>query len=372
MKIGFDARFITKERRGIGKYSFNLLWNLLRMDKENKYILYFEKDLDRSFLPPNGKFELRNIANEHSVLYEQYFLPRQIKRDELDLFHSPGNIAPILCKARRVVTLHDTIMFQPEMFRESGWYNFYLRTAVSKSVRNVNRIITVSDYSKNDIIRLFPQVGQKVEVIYEGIEGRFKPLRQKSKIEGVLKIYEVSQPYILHFGSNDVRKNTLRVIKVYHRLLEEENIPHQLVLLGVGQEKETPIHLYLKENDLEAKVISIPFLPEDDLPGFYQGADFLFYPTLYEGFGFPPLEAMACDTPVITSVVSCLPEIVGEAAILVDPTDELEMYNACLEISKNEDRRGESIRKGRERIKQFSWEKTASLTLRVYEEVLTE
>ena len=369
MKIGFDARFITKQKRGIGKYSFNLLSNLLRIDNKNKYILYLEKSSDRSCLPANGELELRNIGNGHSTLWEQYFLPQQIKRDKLDLFHSPGNIPPILCKTKRVVTLHDTIMFQPEMSRGSGWYDFYLRKALSYSIGRVNRIITISNNSKKDIIKLFPRVEQKVEVIYEGVEERFEPLRDEGKMEPILKRYGVNKPFILHFGSNDPRKNTLKVIKVYHRLAKEQNIPHQLVLLGFRQEKKTPIDFYLKKNDLTERVISISFLSENDLPNFYQGANFLLYPSLYEGFGFPPLEAMACGTPVIVSNVSSIPEIVGEAAILVNPIDESEMYKACTEVLDNRNKRRELIRKGFKRVKDFSWEKTASLTLEVYEEV---
>lgn len=353
MKIGFDARFITKNKRGIGKYSANLLSNLLRIDSRNKYILYFDKEFDESFLPSGSKFELRSTGNGHSVLYEQYFLPKQIQKDKLDLFHSPGNIPPILCSTKKVVTLHDTIMFQPEMSIQGGLYNFYLRKALLSSTKTIRKIITISNHSKNDIIKLFPWTEEKIVVIHEAVDDRFKPLQDENAMETTLKKYKVRQPFILHFGSNDPRKNTLRAIKVYHRLTKENNIPHQLILVGLGRKKNTPIDAYLNEYNLNRQVVSIEFLPEDDLPSFYHGAAFLLYISLYEGFGLPPLEAMACCTPVVASNVSSIPEIVGEGAVLVDPRDESGIYKSCVRILNCKNGNKELIERGLENLKHF-------------------
>lgn len=372
MRIGIDARFLANQRRGIGRYSFNLISRLLRMDEKNHYILYFDRNFDKSFMFNYGNYEYRCMGNGNFTLWEQYYLPKQLRHDQLDLFHSPGNIPPFLSKTKRVITLHDTMMFQPEMSTGSWWYNVYLRTALSLSMEKMNRIITISNHSKKDILRLFPQIAQKVDVIYEAVEEKFGPSKDENKIELVLRKYKITRPFILHFGSNDPRKNTLMAIRVYHRLLKEQGIPHKLLLLGFRLVNKTQIDCYLKENNLTERVISVDFLPDDDLPCFYQDADFLLYPSLYEGFGLPPLEAMACATPVVASNTSSIPEIVDGAAILVDPTNESEIYKSCIELLYNGDKRKELIAQGLERVKQFSWENTSYLTLRVYEEVAKE
>lgn len=370
MRIGIDARFLTDQRRGIGRYSFNLITRLLGMNGDNQYVLYFDKNFDRSVLPRRGNYECRCIGNGNSIFWEQYYLPKQLRRDQLDLFHSVGNIPPVFSRVRRVLTLHDTIMFHPGLCSKGmRRYNFYFRTALRHSVNRIDRIITVSRNSQEDIIRLFPEARAKVEVIHEGIEKAFHPMKDQNKINCILQKYNIKRPFILHFGSCEPRKNTSRVLRVFHRLIDKKTIPHNLVLLGFGGKKSGLIDTYLNKNNLKARVIDAGFVPEEELPYFYNGADLLFYPSLYEGFGFPPLEALACGTPVVTSRISSLPEIIGKAAVYVDPKDELEMCAACLETLHNRQLREKLKADGLKRAKGFSWEETALKTSELYKEI---
>jgi glycosyltransferase involved in cell wall biosynthesis len=230
------------------------------------------------------------------------------------------------------------------------------------------RILTCSYASKEDILRCYKIPEQKVVVTYYGVSKDFQPVENPDKLAQVQKKYHLHHPLILYVGSFTVRKNLVRLIRAFHRLIAEKKLDAYLLLVGRPLSPSLDLPSLVKELELEHRISFISdYIPQEVLCLLYNLADLFVYPSLYEGFGLPPLEAMACGTPVVTSNISSLPEIVGDAAILINPYNPGEIAEALFEGLTNGVLREELVQKGRERVQQFSWKKTAQETLQVYQ-----
>lgn len=371
MKIGIDARTLFKPSGGVGTYLKNLLEGLSTLDSDHQYILFFDEEPPQKldFLEELN-FTTRTLRlplGQNLTTWNNLRLPFELRLHPVDVFHFPFYTVPLLKSAKWVVSIHDiTYKIHPEWFDWKGWLTF--RPFSYWAVKMAERILTCSYASKEDILRCYKIPEQKVVVTYYGVSKDFQPVDNPDKLAQVQKKYHLHHPLILYVGSFTVRKNLVRLIRAFHRLIAEKKLDAYLLLVGRPLSPSLDLPSLVKELELEHRISFISdYIPQEVLCLLYNLADLFVYPSLYEGFGLPPLEAMACGTPVVTSNISSLPEIVGDAAILINPYNPGEIAEALFEGLTNGVLREELVQKGRERVQQFSWKKTAQETLQVYQ-----
>jgi glycosyltransferase involved in cell wall biosynthesis len=280
--------------------------------------------------------------------------------------------APPFCPAPIIATIHD-LAFEhlPETFTRRG--QMQLRLTVRRTARRAGRIITVSEFSRQDIIRTYHLPPDKIAVTYNGVGDRFTPHpASSSEAADIRRRFGIERDYLLAVGSLQPRKNLARLVRAYARLrAERANFTHQLVIAGRKLWLAEEVFTEIERQCCARDVIVTDYVADEELPALYRGAAALVYPSLFEGFGLPPLEAMACGTPVVTSNTSSLPEIVGEAALMVDPTDEAALTRGMLEVISDERLRARLREAGCERARRFTWRAAAEKTLGIYKEVLS-
>lgn len=368
MKICIDARPISDTPHGISRYALNLITQLALLDQSHEYLLLIRPDAQQLLPPLPKNFKLRECFTPNYSVTEQLIIPRLLKKESVNLFHSTTYSAPVIQPCNTVITIHDLI---PLIFpHHYGWQHaVYYNQVVRRALQKAERILTVSHSSKRDLMRLFDLDQDRIVVTYNGVDDRFRPDDtglSKNKIKEVLGIKD---PYILSVVNNKPHKNTSTLIRAFHKFLEKAAVPYRLVFAGIGQMAQ------LAENrsrgTSEKSIFVLPHVTDDVLIALYQNAVLFVLPTLYEGFCLPVLEAMACGTPVITSNVSSLPEVVGDAAILIDPNNVDELSQAIYNVLADSTLQKELREKGIHQAKKFSWSETGKQTLRVYEEVLS-
>ncbi|MBI5207758.1 MAG: glycosyltransferase family 4 protein [Candidatus Firestonebacteria bacterium] len=368
MKIGINAITINKHKTGIGTYTYELLKHLLEIDKKNEYIVFLPEDSTMDFHAENLKlvYIKANINKPLlQLLWENVYLPGLIKKKNIDIFFSPSFVLPFFSfKSKSVITVHDLayIIF-PET--KSFLFGKYIRFIVPRSVRKADRIICDSKSTQDDLIKYYKTSGEKSIVIHLGCNLSVNTF-DSSLIFKFREKYELKNNYIVYIGNDDPRKNLSRLIQSFKLLKEKPSgRDMQLVLIG-KRRKEEKLTLMVKQLGIEHDVKFIDYLKENELNLAYAGAKLLVYPSIYEGFGLPILEAMACGIPVLTSNISSMPEIADDAAVFVNPYD---VENICMgmeSILKDNKLREALIDKGFQRIKKFSWLQTAEKTLEVF------
>lgn len=362
MKILIDARVISDKMHGIARYSYNLIENIAEIDTENEYILLSGYTELQVFSSRYKNFKFIKCNTPLYSIREQLIIPPILKRERADLYHSPTFSAPIYQPCKVIMTVHDMI----HLISGKSIHKLYYKNIVKRAMMKAAAVITVSEHSKCDIIKWIGIPEKKIHVTYNGIEERFKPSPDKTLPDEIKKGYGISDRYILFVGNQKSHKNVTVILKAFKMAVEKERLTHHLILVGI---KEDIIED--KKNEIGDKfnnrIIYIDNLTDDDLIKLYQFADLFLSPSLYEGFGLPMLEAMACGIPVITSNRTSIPEVTGDAAILVDPENIQEIANAIGKVLKDENLRKDLIRKGLERAKMFSWKKMAEETLELYE-----
>jgi glycosyltransferase involved in cell wall biosynthesis len=321
--------------------------------------------------PPNVR-HVRSLLFPVVMGYPVPAVPRLLTLESAvgasDMFHGTNYALPRARSACLVVTVHDLALLRYPHLGTAALSRFIRQ--MTRSVTEAKRVIAVSDATRRDIIDLLGTPAEKIRVIHNGYDQRFRPLPHTEARARVGERYGLSEPYILHVGTLEPRKNLETLISAYARLRRERYIPHGLVLVGDRGWKYDPIFQLVDQLGLRNAVRFTGAVPADDLPALYNAADLFVYPSLYEGFGLPPLEAMACGTPVVTSNVSSLPEVVGDAALLVDPHDEGALAEAMARVLSDVELRRHMRERGLERARHFSWERCARETLAVYEEVM--
>lgn len=359
MKILIDARVISNKMHGIARYSYNLIENMAEIDTENKYILLSGYPELQVFSSRYKNFKFIKCNTPLYSIQEQLIIPPILKREKADLYHSPTFSAPIYQPCKVILTVHDMI----HLISGKSIHKLYYKNIVKRAMMKAAAVITVSENSKSDIVKWIGIPEKKVYVTYNGIEERFKPSSDKTLPDKIKKGYDISDRYILFVGNQKPHKNVEGILKAFKTAIERGDIQHYLILAGVKRD-------FVKaEGGLADKVICIDIHSDDDLIKLYQSADLFLAPSLYEGFGLPLLEAMACGIPVITSNRASIPEVVGDAAIMVNPEDIDEIANAVCRVLKDENLKSDLIRKGLKRAKMFSWRKMAEETLELYKRV---
>jgi glycosyltransferase involved in cell wall biosynthesis len=367
MHIGIDAHAIGAKLGGNETYIRNLIETLAKSDHVNRYTLYFvNREAARQWQGKYERFTVRLLPPPTPIVRVPIALELELRRRPVDVLHVQYT-APTFCPVPVVATIHD-LAFEhlPETFTRRG--RAQLRLTVRRTAKRAARIATVSEFSRQDIIQTYGIAPEKVAVTYNGISPIYRTESESADEAAELRSrYRIRSQYLLAVGSVQPRKNLMRLIRAYDTL-RHRNPDLQMQLVLVGR------HLWLfrevvREAARHARaedIVMTGYVPERDLPALYRNALAFVYPSLFEGFGLPPLEAMACGTPVITSDVSSLPEIVGRAALLVNPYDEEEIAGAIARLMTDTELRRQLATEGAARAKQFTWQSTADKTLALY------
>jgi glycosyltransferase involved in cell wall biosynthesis len=292
-------------------------------------------------------------------------------RDRLDLFHATHYVLPPLFRGRAIVTIHDIIHLLYPQFLPNRAAHFYARFMIRRALSRADRIITVSYNSKRDLADYFAVPASRIEVIYNGVSPRFRPDVPVEEQARVARKYGLRSPYLLFLGGEKPHKNLQGVVRAFAEALRKAPLPHVLALAGPPPRSPARLEALIAALDLTDRVLRPGLVEEDDLAGLLAGADVLLYPTLYEGFGLPVVEAMACGTPVLTSSTSALQEIAGGYAYLVDPMDLDAIARGIVALTTDEKLRSDFRALGRKRALDFSWDKAAEKTLEVYRAALS-
>lgn len=379
-RVGINARYLQRQMTGIEKYTYELIKNVALNDPNTDYYIFFMKNIpvpDMDFPGNVKKINSRFSGKRVSIklFWELVYLFFEIKKYKLDVFHGPAFFVPLL-KPKRckfITTVHDlAFLTSPKTFTFSTRLYFFLLFKVS--LKLCDKIIAVSNVTKKDMIEHYSIHEEKVLVIHSGISAFYKPTSSEERKKKVLLKYNILEKYILFVGALSPRKNVVSILKAYktyNTYLQKQQKKESITLVLVGKKAwlYDDIFSFIFENKMGKSVLFLDYVPENDLVVLYSNAELFLFPSLYEGFGFPVLEAMACGTPVITSNVSSLPEVAGNAAILVDPKNVEEITEAMIKITHNPKLKEEFIKKGKEQVKKFTWKESAQKTIEVYHEL---
>lgn len=383
MRIGIDVSRYFDRSGGVGIYAANLLKYLLKIDKNNKYNAY---SFFYNCFPSNWKHKkiIDEFRKYGKVNFSQINLPTSIlkrkwnnssieKKEKLlggvDIIHSTAYMIPELFNARLVVTIHDlSFLIFPEYHTKEN-YELVLSNLIYLNSRP-DMVICDSRQTKKDVIKYFHVPEEKLRVVYLGVSDSFREEIDSDFRKKILEKYGLTGKYLLCVASVEPRKNFLRIINAFSEFIKQEEYKeYSLVCVGGRGWKNIEIYSLVKQKNLEGKIKFLRSIEECELAPIYNQAEIFLYPSLYEGFGLPVLEAMACAVPVITSNVSSLPEVASDAAILVNPYSEKQIYEAILHLADDENKRKQLINMGLENIKKFSWENTAKQTLNIYQQI---
>lgn len=382
-RIGIDSLPILAnldQGTGISKYITSLVKRLFRLDGRNSYV-FFNRIFRKKSRQALSMIDERDFPDYHSQnirlpdrVFDWMFAKGASRIAEafyfrnIDAYISTCYFTPELKKSAVISFVYDLSPLCTQTFPPDYRQSFF--NLVRRTVERSSYLLTISECSKRDLINHFDFNPDRIDVIYPGAEDDFKPLNQ-DKLAPILKKYGVDCEYILYVGIRGKHKNVTTLLEVFSRLKREVRLPHKLVFCGrrdfSNDETETAIKNIITRDQLENEVILTGFVPDEDLPAIYNGAALFVFPSLYEGFGMPPLEAMACGVPVIVSDSSSLPEVVGDAGIKVDPKNQKEMFQSIREVLENENLRKDMRTKGLQRAKMFSFERSARNFLDVIE-----
>ncbi len=369
MKIGIDAHAAEKDGSGNCTYIRNLIENLVRVDTQNDYVFYVTEKKHpfyQNFTKVNN-LKIKQLPVKNPFIRIPLFLARQTYADALDILHVQYN-APPFHGGKLVVTIHDLgFLHHPESF--SKLQVLRLKVLTRMTAGKSHKIITGSNYSRSDIVRTYNLDPEKVEVVPHGISSLFKPNLSRETIQTVLDKYNIRGNYILSVGRLNPRKNLGSLVQAYSDLKRTKQIPHSLVIAGQDDYETRQFMKETKENDYGQHIIFTGFVPDEELPYLYGGADVFVYPSVFEGVGLPVLEAMKCGVPVVTSNTTSLKEIVGDAGQTVDPLNVKGISQAIFQLINDKELKAALVEKGLARAELFSWEKTAHQTLEIFKKV---
>ncbi|MDD3223466.1 MAG: glycosyltransferase family 1 protein [Clostridium sp.] len=370
MKIAFDARGINWYKgTGIGTYTKNLLKNLLSIDSSNKYTIYWSGKGFSEF--QNKNTNIKMASKRYHRFFEEYYFPRNIEKDNIDIFHISQNGIG-LCEdinCLKVVTIHDLIPYiMPETVGR-GYLIKFLKN-MPRIIEEVDSIITVSNSSKNDILKFFPVDEDKISVIPLAADDIYKPLDKIKCKKYVSEHYNINSHFILYIGGFSKRKNVHSLIKAFDKIRTEVKGDLNLVICGAKNDDIANLQNMSLNSSSSSNIIFTDYIKEFELPIFYNACTIFVYPSLYEGFGLPPLEAMKCGANVITSNIPSIKEVTEGGAVLIDPLSEDSLKDALFALITDTKKRSVLSKNALIRANEFSWNKTAKQTLDVYNRLI--
>jgi glycosyltransferase involved in cell wall biosynthesis len=368
VRIAIDARKLRDY--GIGTYVRNLLRHLARIDKATEYVLLCQP-ADSSMLVSLG-------PNFHAVperaggysFREQISIPLDLRRERVDLFHAPHYVLPPLVPCKSIVTIHDCIHLRFPQYLPNQFAYAYARSSLWVATHRARRVLTVSEASKRDILKYFHVPESKIDVIYNALDERLGEAPTADEMRQVQERYQLNDPFVLYAGNIKPHKNLERLIEAFHTL-RKTGLEHiKLLIIGDEISKYATLRRAVHRHKLHHHVRFFGFVPDKTLACLYHLAGVFVFPSLYEGFGLPPLEAMASGTPVITSNVSSLPEVVGDAALMIDPYDVGAIADAMRRVLTDRQLATGMRERGLARVSHFSWDRSVRRIREIYSEVL--
>lgn len=376
MHVVLNAYFWNRPDTGSGQYTRQLVYHLNRLVSDLEITLVYPHRDEPQQVPPSVKVEMVRSRSGHlgKVFFEQIGFPRACQRVGADLAHVPYWGAPLQSPLPLVVTVHDLITLRMREYRRGAGARLY-NALVSTTARGADHIITDSEFSRQEIVEHLRLPAEKVTTIYLAAAPRYTADSDLLLDMAVQQKYELPDFYVLYLGGYPFHKNVLGLLEAYTYVAQALGEEYPLVLAG---KKPTPspnfpdYDEYIEQTGLESYVRWIGYVAEEDKPAVYRAAMAFAFPSRYEGFGLPPLEAMACGTPVVTTEAASLPEVVGEAAFTVAPDDARQMGGALISLLIQEQFAEEMRQKGLAQAAKFSWEETATNTVLVYDRLLGE
>lgn len=367
MRVAIDARKLHDF--GIGTYIRNLLRQLARIDRQTEYVLLSpEADLEvASQLGPNFRAVLEPSPNYS--LREQVHVPWVLRRERPDVFHAPHYVLPPAVTCRSVVTIHDCIHLMFPQYLPNKMAYAYARASMWAAVKRSDRILTVSEASKRDILHFFNVAPEKIVVVYNAIDDHFWLTPPDEEVARVRERYQLDHQFILYVGNIKPHKNLVRLIEAFADLRRTGFEELKLLIIGDEISKLPSLRRAVHGHKLHKHVRFLGYVSDDTLRVLYRLASLFVFPSLYEGFGLPPLEAMASGTPVVASNQSSLPEVTGDAAVLVDPYDVASIVEGMRRVLSDATLADGLRHRGPARAREFSWARSVEKTRTVYEQV---
>jgi glycosyltransferase involved in cell wall biosynthesis len=370
MRVVYDARTIRQGMTGVGGFTRGLLRGLMRIDNENEYFcLLNEADQWAPLAAPDNfhPIVVRADYERHPAgdLWEHFALPRLLKRQQADLFHGPAFSIPWRAKCKSLVTIHDLVAFL-HPHTHPARFSCYLRWVTRGALRHAAGVAVDAEATRRDLTEQLSVDPKRVRVIPGGVDEEFQPPPPK-EVERWLAERELARGYILFVGAVEPRKNLPTLLRAYQRLIGDGQADCQLVIVGRWGWGSEEARTLLENLPAKERVVQVGYAPRRELPLYYASAAALAFPSLYEGFGLPLLEAMACGAPVVAADSSSLPEVVGDAGLLCPPTAEAAWAQALARVLNDSRLATDLAAKGRARAAQFSWERTARETLAFYQ-----
>ncbi|MBU1083343.1 glycosyltransferase family 4 protein [Patescibacteria group bacterium] len=373
-RIGIDTRLLgTAQAAGIGRYTEELVRHLLKYDNKNEYYLFTTTaTTELPVYAPNLNQVKVNFP--HYSFREQLLYPSILQRAKLDLIHYTNFNSPILFSgAPSVVTVHDLTLWFFAGRKHKGWLQrFAYKLDIQKTCQKAKHIIAVSLATKKDIIKYLGIEDQKISVIHLAPAKEYKPSVDPVKLESLKRKFNINKSYLIYVGQWREHKNIIRLMRAFSLFKRRYGLDYQLVLVGKTDKTYTALPAIIKELNLANDVVMTGYVPDADLPCLYSSAELFVFPSLYEGFGLPPLEAMACGTPVVASNVSSLPEVLGDAARYFDPLDIEAMAKTMAEVAKSFSLKHQMKLKGLNWVKRYSFDTMAKATFDIYQQVLKD
>jgi glycosyltransferase involved in cell wall biosynthesis len=373
-KIAVEVqRMFRPQKHGMDVVAHELLKRLHLAGSGYHFHVMVKDDADQCLSTVKNRI-IHKIKKAPYCIWEQYLLPKACHEAKADVLHCTANTAPIFGKMPLILTLHDIIFLeQSNLISKASWYqrlgNLYRSAIVSTVAKKAVKIITVSEYQKEKIVKRLGIAADKVEVVYNGADERFFEEQTPAQIDAVMQKYRIEVGYLFFMANTEPRKNTIGVLNAYAKLLTLNRAAPRLVMKGL---KLPVLEQLLKEQQLEYLIEYIDiigYVDYADLPAIYRGASMLLFPSLSEGFGLPIIEAMAGGVPVVTSDTSCMPEIAGDAALLVDPYNPASIASAINLILIDSDLARDLSAAGKERALKFTWNTAIAKTIGIYREV---
>lgn len=363
MQIGIDARLVYHTRAGIGEYTLRLTQALAAAYPEERFTLLQDTRTSQPLINAENVAIARTRVPSHYRL-EQFLMPWVLRRLGTDVFHSPDFIPPLRSRGPSVITIHDLGFLIYPHFLTKDAARYYGQ--IDRAVRHAEQIIAVSQSTKNDLVRMLGVPEDKISVIYEAAAPQFQPMDRAAAYQHIQALYDIPEEFILFVSTIEPRKNINGLLRAYRRLRDDYKLTPALVLVGAPGWLSDDVYALMDVLDLAPYCFFLGRVDTHDLCYLYNAAQCLVHPAFYEGFGLPPLEAMACGTPVIVSNVSSMPEVVGDAALQIDPKHDEEITVALWRVLTDPALR-ESLRaKGLQRASAFSWRRAAEQTMEVY------
>ena len=362
MNLIIDARMVHKELHGIARYTYELINNLARDYKVNLTLLTNNEEESRALFIAHKNLNYITMKSKFLSPKEQFELPRLLNKYSKNyIFHSPSFSSSPFLKIKSIMTIHDLNHIRYPQFY-TPLHRYYYNFIVKPCALKCSKILTVSQFSKRELLEWLKCDEEKISVTYNGIDGKFSREKDETKLEAIRKKYKLPKNFVLYVGNQKPHKN----VEVLVRAMQYVESDIKLVMNGKYTENISAI---IDEKNLKDKIQAIGFIEDEDLPILYSCAHLFVFPSLYEGFGLPPLEAMACGCPAIVADTSSLPEAVGEAAIKFKATDYEALGKAINEILNNEELKNKLVADGLEQAARYKWKETAALTYNIYKEL---